>query len=153
VSRQVGMCRRGRKKQDRRPERVISPCFSLSLPRASESHKLFTTLMPRISAYSLFECNAYTDLGIFEQIRAIHPYDPAALDAGKLPFFLRQDFRTWEVKLDVVARPDRGGHWKCNKYTRFANIAASANDKSVGLRYPDTHRPGNIAPALFTLLG
>ena len=108
--------------------------------------------MPKKSAYSLFECNADTNLGSFEQILAVHPYDLAALDAGKLPFFLRQDFRSREVKLHAVARPDRGGHRKCNKYARLANIATSTNDKSVGLRYPDTHRPGNIAPALFTLL-
>ena len=108
--------------------------------------------MPKESAHSLFECNADTNLGILEHILAIHPYDRAALDAGELTFFLCQDFRTREIEFHVMARPDGCGYRERHKDARLADIAASTDDESVGLRYPNTYRPGNIAPALFTLL-
>ncbi len=127
--------------------------FSFIAPRFRNLQTLcYCTVLPRKSAHSLFECNTDANLGGLEQILAVYPYDLAALDAGELPFFLRQGLRSREVKLHVVSRPNGCGHRKCNKYARLADIAASTEDKSVGFRYPYTYRPGNTTPALSTLL-
>ncbi len=92
------------------------------------------------------------DLCIFQQILSVHPDDLAGFDTGKLSFFPCQSLCTREIQLDEMARPDRRRYRKCNKDACLADITASAVNEPVRFRYPNTDRPGDTAPAIFSLL-
>ena len=96
--------------------------------------------------------NPDADLGVFKQRCAVHSDDSTALDSSELPFFLRQSLCPWKINLYDTTRSNRRRDWKNDKNACFTDVTATANNKPVGFRYPNTDRPGHITPAVFTLL-
>jgi hypothetical protein len=108
--------------------------------------------MPERGYIHLLKGDAHADFSAFEKILPVNPDNFAASYAGTLSFFFRQSFSSREIEFHVMACADRRRYRKCNKDSGFANVAASAIDKPIRFRYPNTDRPGNTAPAIPTLL-